>query len=101
LWLSETLDEHVHDKKIAGEQPPLLPSGITLWHDTGFIGHNSGNVTVKMPTEKPKGKDLSEKQKQKSTHSKDVCKHPKPVPCVPQTPHSVQAESPNPLLSMA
>jgi hypothetical protein len=63
LWLSETFDGHVHDKKIADEQPPLLPSGITLWQDTGFIGHSPGNVTVKMPTKKPKGKDLSESQK--------------------------------------
>jgi hypothetical protein len=66
LWLSETFDGHVHDKKIAGEQPLLLPSGITLWQDTGFIGHSPGNVTVKMPTKKPKGKDLSEKQNSKT-----------------------------------
>jgi hypothetical protein len=44
-----------------------LPSGITLWQDTGFIGHSPGNVTVKMPTKKPKGKDLSEKQKQQNS----------------------------------
>jgi hypothetical protein len=66
LWLSETFDGHVHDKKIANEQPLLLPSGITLWQDTGFIGHSPGNVTVKMPTKKPKGKDLSESQKREN-----------------------------------
>jgi Ulp1 family protease len=54
-------------KKIAGEQPPLLPSGITLWQDIGFIGHSPKNVTVKMSTGKPKGKDLSEKQKQQNS----------------------------------
>jgi hypothetical protein len=66
LWFSETFDGHVHDEKIAGEQPLILPSGITLWHDTGFIGHSPKNVTVKMPTENPKGKDLSEKQKREN-----------------------------------
>jgi hypothetical protein len=66
LWLSRTFDGHVHDKKIADEQPLSLPAGITLWQDTGFIGHSPKNVTVKMPTKKPKGKDLSEKQKQEN-----------------------------------
>jgi hypothetical protein len=40
-----------------------LPSGITLWQDTGFIGHNSENISVKMPTKKPRGKQLSDAQK--------------------------------------
>jgi hypothetical protein len=36
LWLSETFDGHVHDKKIADEQPLSLPAGITLWQDTFY-----------------------------------------------------------------
>ncbi|MDR2064371.1 MAG: transposase family protein [Prevotellaceae bacterium] len=36
LWLSRTFDGSVHDKKITGEHPLRLPSGITLWQDTGF-----------------------------------------------------------------
>ena len=66
LWLSKTYDGHVHDKKIADEQPLMLPSGITLWQDTGFLGHNPKNVTVKMPTKKPKGKQLSDAQKKEN-----------------------------------
>lgn len=66
LWLSKTYDGHVHDKKIADQQPLKLPSGITLWQDTGFLGHNPKDVIVKMPTKKPKGKDLSEAQKQEN-----------------------------------
>lgn len=66
LWLSKTFDGHVHDKKIADEQPICFPAGITLWQDTGFLGHKPKNVTVKMPTKKPKGKNLSEQQKQEN-----------------------------------
>lgn len=41
-----------------------LPLGTTLWQDTGFLGHKPENVTIKMPTKKPKGKSLSEIQKE-------------------------------------
>ncbi|GHT29871.1 hypothetical protein AGMMS49574_07860 [Bacteroidia bacterium] len=37
-----------------------------MWQDTGFIGHTPGNVTVKMPTKKPKGKELSDVQKEEN-----------------------------------
>jgi hypothetical protein len=37
-----------------------------LWQDTGFLGHIPENVTVKMPTKKPKGKELSEAQKEEN-----------------------------------
>ena len=40
-----------------------LPSGTTLWQDTGFLGHKPENVTVKIPAKKPKGKQLSDNQK--------------------------------------
>jgi hypothetical protein len=66
LWLSKTFDGSVHDKKIADEQPVRFPAGITLWQDTGFLGHIPKNVTVKMPTKKPKGKELTKEQKQEN-----------------------------------
>jgi len=66
LWLSRTYEGHVHDKKIADEQPLKFPSGITLWQDTGFLGHNPKNVIVKMPIKKPKGKELSDAQKKEN-----------------------------------
>ena len=66
LWLSLTYDGSVHDKKIADEQPLRLPAGITLWQDTGFLGHNPENVTVKMPVKKTKGKELTTEQKRKN-----------------------------------
>ena len=66
LWLSNTYDGHVHDKKIVDEQPLSLRAGITLWQDTRFLGHTPKNVTVKMPTKKPKGKELSDVQKEEN-----------------------------------
>ena len=66
LWLSKTFDGSVHDKKIADEQPVHFPAGITLWQDTGFLGHTPENVTVKMPAKKPKGKELTQEQKQEN-----------------------------------
>jgi hypothetical protein len=66
LWLSKTFDGSVHDKKIANEQPVCFPAGITLWQDTGFLGHTPKNVTVKMPAKKPKGKELTQEQKREN-----------------------------------
>lgn len=66
LWLSKTYDGSVHDKKIVDEQPLCLPTGVRLWQDTGFQGHKPKNVTVKMPAKKPKGKQLSDAQKQEN-----------------------------------
>jgi hypothetical protein len=66
LWLSGTYEGHVHDKKTVDEQPLSLRAGITLWQDTEFLGHAPENVTVQMPTKKPKGKELSEVQKEEN-----------------------------------
>jgi len=64
LWLSKTYDGHVHDKKIMDKQPLSLPVGITLWQDSGFLGYYPENAIIKMPQKKPKGKDLSNEQKE-------------------------------------
>ena len=64
LWLSMTYDGHVHDKKIMDKQPISLPAGITLWQDSGFLGHYPENATIMMPLKKPKGKDLFQVQKE-------------------------------------
>ncbi|MBS6595311.1 MAG: hypothetical protein KH358_15680 [Odoribacter splanchnicus] len=49
VWLSSTYEGHVHDKKICDEEPLLLPKGIRLWQDTGFIGHRPDGVEICMP----------------------------------------------------
>ena len=45
--------------KICDEEPLLLPKGIRLWQDTGFIGHKPDGVEICMPKKKPKGKELT------------------------------------------
>jgi hypothetical protein len=65
-WLSQTVYGSVHDKKICDQQPLSFPKGITLWQDTGFQGHKPQNVLVQMPTKKPKGKPLTDEQKDKN-----------------------------------
>jgi hypothetical protein len=66
LWLSQTFDGCVHDKKIIDEQPLSLPTGITIWQDTGFLGYKPENATIMMPAKKPKGKLLSDVQKEEN-----------------------------------
>jgi len=71
LWLSETYDGSVHDKKICDEQPIEFSDNNVLWQDTGFLGHTCAaqsasrpsNIEVKMPEKKPKGKELTKEQK--------------------------------------
>lgn len=53
----------VYTIKICDEQPLNLPSGIFIWQDTGFLGHNPENAVVLMPQKKPKGKELSAEEK--------------------------------------
>jgi hypothetical protein len=65
-WLSRTYYGHTHDKKICDSQPLKLPKGITLWQDTGFVGHNPDGVEIQMPTKKPKGKELTVQQKERN-----------------------------------
>jgi hypothetical protein len=66
MFLSQTYDGSVHDKKICDEQPLRLPAGITLWQDTGFLGHSPDGAKVRMPKKKPKGKELTKEQKQEN-----------------------------------
>jgi hypothetical protein len=66
MFLSQTYNGSVHDKKICDEQPLHLPVGITLWQDTGFVGHYPSGVKIQMPMKKPKGKELTKEQKQQN-----------------------------------
>ena len=64
LYLSETYEGKVHDKSICDEEGYEFPNGITVWMDTGFEGINPPNVIIKRPKKKPKGKDLTQEQKE-------------------------------------
>lgn len=64
VWLSATYQGSIHDKKICDMQPFKLPKNIRLWQDTGFQGFKPEGVNIQMPMKKPKGKELTEEQKE-------------------------------------
>lgn len=63
IFLSETFEGKMHDKKIADEQPLEFDKEINLLQDSGFIGHKPKNSRVKQPFKNTKLKKLTEEQK--------------------------------------
>lgn len=63
IWLSKTYSGSVHDKKICDFQLLHMTSGVNLWQCAGFQGRNPENVNVTMPLKKPKGRKLTQEQK--------------------------------------
>lgn len=53
----------MHDKAICDEEQFEFPAGMTIFMDTGFEGFNPENVKVVRPAKKPRGKELTQEQK--------------------------------------
>ena len=66
LFLSETYEGSVHDKKIADEADLVFEQTIELLQDSGFEGFRPANAIVVQPLKKPKGKELSQEHKQQN-----------------------------------
>src|SRR5688572_1738452 len=66
LYLSQTYEGSVHDKKIADEAEIEFEKTIELLQDSGFQGFNPDKATIIMPVKKPKGKELTDEQKQEN-----------------------------------
>jgi hypothetical protein len=66
LYLSDTYEGSVHDKAICDEEFTAFPAGIKLHQDTGFQGHRPAGVEVIQPQKKPRGKELTQEQKQEN-----------------------------------
>jgi hypothetical protein len=64
LFLSETADGHVHDKRLADTTPYPLPAGSQLLQDLGFLAFTLPQVEILMPTKKPRGRELTLEQKE-------------------------------------
>lgn len=64
LFLSESTFGKVHDKRLADSCPYPLPDGSQLLQDLGFQGFSIANTQTIMPMKKPKGKELTEEQKE-------------------------------------
>jgi hypothetical protein len=58
LFLSDTYGGRTHDKPIADAPPYPLPAGSRLLQDLGFLAFTLPEVTILMPTKKPRGQEL-------------------------------------------
>ncbi len=64
--MSQTYTGKRHDKKIADEESPTYPEDICMYKDTGFQGYESEGVKTFQPQKKPKGKELTLKQRKQN-----------------------------------
>ena len=64
LFLSETHQGSVHDKRIADTTPYPLPPGSQLLQDLGFQAFTLEGVAILQPTKKPRGQELTPEQKE-------------------------------------
>jgi len=63
LYLSETYEGSVHDKKICDEEPFEFQQEIELLQDLGYQGHAPKNALIQMPVKSSKYKKLTEEEK--------------------------------------
>jgi len=63
LFLSDTYEGSVHDKRIADGTPYPLPPGSTLLQDLGFLAFVLDGVESITPFKKPRGGALTDEQK--------------------------------------
>lgn len=66
-YLSGTYEGKKHDKKICDEEQPTFPEGSTLYKDTGFQGYEPAGINTQQPKKKPRGRELSEEDKQRNS----------------------------------
>lgn len=68
LFISDTYEGKVHDKKISDEMELHLPKGTKVCQDTGFQGYTPKGeaIGVIMPTKKTRKKELSDEQKEEN-----------------------------------
>jgi len=63
LYLSETYEGSVHDKKICDEEPFEFQQEIELLQDLGYQGHTPKNAVIQMPVKSSKYNKLTEEEK--------------------------------------
>ncbi len=63
LYLSDTYEGSVHDKKICDEEPFEFKQEIELLQDLGYQGHAPKNAVIQMPVKSSKYKQLTEEEK--------------------------------------
>jgi hypothetical protein len=63
IFVSKTYSGRIHDKTIADEAY-TIPPGYTLVQDSGYQGYNPEGVKIVQPQKKPKGKELTQQEKE-------------------------------------
>lgn len=63
IFLSKTYEGSKHDKSIIDAEEWKLPKGIIVHEDSGFEGHQQKGIIINRPMKKPKGRELTQKQK--------------------------------------
>jgi len=70
LFVGATVCGATHDKKIADQQYRDVigkaKANVTLWQDTGYQGFTADGVTIVQPQKKPRGKELTQEQKDRN-----------------------------------
>lgn len=65
IYLGETFEGSWHDKALYDQAELIFPDQLhCLWTDLGFLGIEAEEVSVFMPDKKPKGKELTDYQKE-------------------------------------
>ena len=67
LFLTPTVEGKQHDKALADESNSQLPKNTTLLQDTGFQGVQVEKSAILQPKKKPRGRELTEEEKQTNT----------------------------------
>lgn len=65
VFLTDTVQGKMHDKKLNESAGIRLPKSSILFQDTGYVGYcpEGKDITIVMPHKKRKGKELTEEQK--------------------------------------
>jgi len=63
IYLSETYEGSIHDKKICDEESLEIIENIEIWQDSGYQGFNPSKASIVQPEKMKKGMDLSNQQK--------------------------------------
>jgi hypothetical protein len=66
VHISKSVEGKKHDYKLFKEQPPPIPKNIERIHDSGYQGIKKDfpELKVRIPYKKPKGRELTETQKE-------------------------------------
>lgn len=63
LYVSQTWEGKMHDKKMCDIEELGFSKKVRLWLDSGFEGFNPENAEINRPKKKPKGRELTDIEK--------------------------------------